>query len=223
VYSVILPVLNEAGSIGEVVRTLLEDEECFAIVADDGSVDGTKGEVEKLNSRRVLFLDRSTEGEHGLCISVLHALKFSKGEFVVVMDGDGQHPAAKVKELIAALKNGADFAIGVREDWEVMGLHRKIISLGATEIANASLLVRGKKTARDPMSGFFGVRMALAQVISKKGKFAGKGYKVLFEMLKYAPKDAQIVQVPFCMGERKKGESKIGWKHVFYFLQAALF
>jgi len=239
VYSVILPVLNEEGSIGSVARALLEDEECFVIVADDGSADGTREEIGKFGrlavffgageqadsdfSGRILFLDRSKEAEHGLCISVLHALEFAKGEFVVVMDADGQHPAAKVKELVGALKNGADFAIGTREDWQAMKLHRKIISLGATVIANASLLVRGKRPVRDPMSGFFGLRMALAQVVAQKGRFVGKGYKILFEMLKYAPGDAQIVQVPFCMGKREKGESKIGWRHIAYFLQAALF
>ncbi|VVB58945.1 UDP-N-acetylglucosamine--dolichyl-phosphate N-acetylglucosaminyltransferase [Candidatus Anstonella stagnisolia] len=222
-YSVILPVLNEAGSIRAIVRALLEDEECFAIVADDGSTDGTREEIEKLHSKRVLFLDRSKEEEHGLCISVLHALKFAKGEFVVVMDADGQHPVAKARELVEALKNGSDFAIGAREDWETMKLHRKVISLGATAIANASLFLRGKKTVKDPMSGFFGARAALAQVVAQKGKFVGKGYKVLFEMLKYAPRDAQISEVQFCMGKREDGKSKIRWRHIFYFLQAALF
>lgn len=217
-----MPVLNEAGSIREVVRTLLEDEGCAVIVADDGSSDGTKEEVEGIGSKRILFLDRSKEKEHGLCISVLHALEFAMGEFVVVMDADRQHPAQKAREVAAALKNGADFAIGTREDWNSMKLHRKIISLGATAIANASLFLRGRKVVRDPMSGLFGVRLALAQSIAQKGGFVGKGYKVLFEMLKRAPKDARIVEVQFRMGVREEGESKITWRHILYFLEAAV-
>lgn len=221
-YSVILPALNEQGSIGKVVRELLEDEQCFVIVADDGSTDGTKEEVGKFG-RRVFFLDRGNEKEHGLCISVLHALQFAKGDYVVVMDADGQHPPKKAREIARALEEGADFAVGARQDWESMKIHRKIISLGATAIAGASLRLRGRKTVRDPMSGFFGVRLPLALAIAKKGKFAGSGYKVLFEMLKYAPKEANVAQVFFEMGKREKGESKIGWKHVAYFLQAAIF
>src|SRR3989338_1724572 len=222
-YSVILPVLNEGASIGRVVRELLLDEECVVVVADDGSTDGTRREIGAFESNRVLLLERSKEAEHGLCISALHALEKANGKFVVVMDADGQHPAQKVRELVQALKNGADFAIGTREDWESMQMHRKIISLCATAIANASLLVRGKRMVRDPMSGFFAVRMPLAVVVAKKGRFVGRGYKVLFEMLKYAPKEIAVAQVSLRMGMRESGESKISIKHVFYFLQAALF
>lgn len=220
---VILPTLNEREGVKRIVPLLLKDEKCKVIIADDGSTDGT-AEAARSFEERVIFLDRSKEREHGLCASVLEAIGRVGSGFFVVMDADGQHPAEKACEIVAALENGADIVVCEREDWGAMPLHRQAISLGATMIANASLFVRGKRAVRDPMSGFFGMRGGVAAKILRRsrGRFVGKGYKVLFEMLKFAPNGMKIASVKFQMGQRGAGESKIGARHVLYLLESAL-
>ena len=49
--SVVIPAFNEAGSIGEVVRTALRDANVEVIVADGGSRDGTQEQARAAGAR----------------------------------------------------------------------------------------------------------------------------------------------------------------------------
>jgi dolichol-phosphate mannosyltransferase len=61
------------------------------------------------------------------------------------------------------------------------------------------------------MSGFFGGRSDVFQkVIAESGsKFERKGFKVLFDLLKFAPKDITVGETLFTFNARRGGESKL--------------
>ena len=221
--TVIIPTLNESQNITELLETIRRNyPEAKVIVADDGSTDGTKEKVSATGrkNRNIKLLDRSSEKLHGLTASVIDAVKTADSEFVAVIDGDLQHPPEKIKEITKKLEEGNDIAIGTREKVEgIWPLQRRIMSKTATTLAQLRL----RRMLRDPMSGFFGAKTAMFRKVlaEKEAKFEKKGYKVLFELLKYAP-NAKIAEVSYTFRERAGGKSKIGKKQVIAMARALI-
>lgn len=222
-FTVIIPTLNEAKNISELIGMIGNSYDGIKIVvADDGSSDGTKEIVMKLgkSNRNVKLLDRSRERIHGITASVIDAAKSAGTPYIIVIDGDLQHPPEKIGKIAERLREGNDIAIGTRQlvigSWP---LHRRLMSLIATNLARARLL----RNIKDPMSGFFGARNGLFMKAAAENeeRFVKEGYKVLFDLLKCAPK-AKIAEVPYNFGERKRGKSKIKARHVIYFLKSLL-
>jgi dolichol-phosphate mannosyltransferase len=114
--TVITPTLNEKNNIVRLVGALDRMyRNVSVIVADDGSRDGTREAVSALGKKngRVRLLDRSRKSVHGLTASVLDAALMARTRKIVVMDGDMQHPPAKVGDIAKAL-DSYDLVVGVR-------------------------------------------------------------------------------------------------------------
>lgn len=108
----LIPALNEADTIGEVVagiRPLVAE----VLVIDDGSTDGT-GERARYAGARVVRHD----ARQGKGAAVRHGLAdLLQGDFthLVLLDGDLQHVPAEAARLLAeASSTGADLVIGER-------------------------------------------------------------------------------------------------------------
>lgn len=219
--TVIVPTLNEGKNIGELIGLLLNYKGIRVIVADDGSSDKTKAIVDSFSRKNkgVVFLDRRNERVHGLTASVVDAVMAAKTGYVVVIDGDLQHPPEKIGEIVEKLRGGYGIVVGTRRrvisDWP---LQRRLMSMIATNLARLRLL----RYIKDPVSGFFGAETAtFKRIIEKKGKlFEGRGYKVLFDLLKYAPRGTKIGTVMYDFGLRKGGESKISSGHIRIFFRS---
>lgn len=107
--SVIIPALNEAPSIAAVVRALAAHAPWREILlVDDGSSDGTAKEAEAAGARVVRHPYAKGNGA-----AVKSGLRASSGEFVVIMDADGQHQAADALRLVAHLDE-YDLVVGAR-------------------------------------------------------------------------------------------------------------
>jgi undecaprenyl-phosphate 4-deoxy-4-formamido-L-arabinose transferase len=117
--SVVVTLFNEASSLDELYRRTVASLErlgrSFEIVfVDDGSVDGTFAELERLHGadgrvRAVRF--RRNFGQH----PAMHAgLVRARGEIVVTMDGDLQNAPEDIPKLVAAIDGGAEVASGRR-------------------------------------------------------------------------------------------------------------
>ena len=108
--SVIIPALNEAASIGQVVRSMPWDRIAECIVVDNGSRDGT-AEVARAAGAHVVS---SPRGYGNACLAgSLAALPTS--DILVYCDGDGSDVLAEMPLLVDPIVAGAqDFVIGSR-------------------------------------------------------------------------------------------------------------
>lgn len=99
--SVVIPARNEAlnlpGLLDEVAETLKASGIPFreVIVVDDGSTDGTPSIAARAGARVV----RHAEGL-GNGAAVKRGIREAKGQWIVLLDGDGQHPPADLLPML---------------------------------------------------------------------------------------------------------------------------
>ncbi|HUG34163.1 MAG TPA: glycosyltransferase family 2 protein [Anaerolineales bacterium] len=113
--SVIIPVFNEAEHIREIVKRVqavkLAGE---IIIVDDGSSDGTRDTLKKLNSKnkvRVIL----HEGNHGKGAAVVTGLKAAKGDILLIQDADLEYDPRDYPALLQPIREGvADVVYGSR-------------------------------------------------------------------------------------------------------------
>ena len=209
--SVVVPTYNEAQNVRPLYERLSKALARYSyevVFVDDDSPDGTADVVRQISSidPRVRLIVR--KGVRGLGTAIIDGIRASKGEYVVVIDADLQHPPEVIPAMISAAESsGADVVVASRymkgggvEGWSPI---RRLISWGATLIAK--LLVPESRRTSDPMSGFFLIRRSSVRIDDVNPR----GYKALLEVL-YRNPAAKVVDVPYVFGRRLAGESKLG-------------
>jgi glycosyltransferase involved in cell wall biosynthesis len=115
--SVVIPIFCEAdhlsGTLAAVRQALAQCDLRFELLlVDDGSSDTTwqivAGEAQAFPAVRALRLSRNFGKEAALCAGLEHA----RGDAVIVMDADGQHPPSLLPDLVRTWQtSGADIAM----------------------------------------------------------------------------------------------------------------
>ena len=118
--SIVIPLYNEGSHLSALVsdlKTALQQTGCAfeLILVDDGSPDDTweriKDEARTLPSLRAVRLSRNFGKELALCAG----LERARGDAVVVMDGDGQHPPSLLPVMVEKWQaSGADIVQAVK-------------------------------------------------------------------------------------------------------------
>jgi len=116
--SVVAPMHDEEDVVGAFhARTVaaLDGIEFELILVDDGSRDGTGERLRALaaDDERVKLIGLSRNFGHQAAISA--GLEHSRGDVVVMIDGDLQDPPELIPEMLAAWRRGADVVYAVRE------------------------------------------------------------------------------------------------------------
>lgn len=107
--SVVIPAFNEAVSIGPVVESLRAAARWREIVVvDDGSTDGT-GDAARAAGATVIRHPYNK----GNGAAVKSGIRGASGEFILIMDGDGQHAAGDAVRLVGYLGE-YDLIVGAR-------------------------------------------------------------------------------------------------------------
>ncbi len=107
--SVIIPVLNEAESIGSVLAAIPARSDMEILVVDGGSSDDT---VKIASAAGAVIVNEAQRGYGRACASGAAA---SRGEILVFMDGDGADDPARLPDLVAPLESGtADLVLASR-------------------------------------------------------------------------------------------------------------
>jgi glycosyltransferase involved in cell wall biosynthesis len=106
--SVVIPALNEAANLREVLPSLPQVHE--VILVDGGSVDGTVDVAAELLPEIVTV----TQVRRGKGNALAAGFSRVTGDVVVMFDADGSADATEIPRFVEALVEGADFAKGSR-------------------------------------------------------------------------------------------------------------
>ena len=119
--SVIIPTYNEALAIGEVVSTLVNAASWHEIiVVDDGSSDETGDRARKAGATVVRHPYNKGNGA-----SVKTGVRKATGDYILIMDGDGQHRPEDAARLVSRLGE-LDLVVGARSSSTQAGLARRL-------------------------------------------------------------------------------------------------
>ena len=212
--TVILPTYNEEANIGHMVDVLREMYPDFhVLVMDDNSKDDTQKLVLERAAKdpNVRLVVRDPE-DRGLSASIFEGIMKTETKYFVNMDADFQHPPEAVGRIYQQLTEGSELSIGVREDrTSLSSFGRWVGSWGAHYLAAFTLKLHNRQISSDIMSGLFGGDAALCQKVIEQDSenFQMKGFKALFDLMKYVPEDIKLTEVKFKFGERQGGESKL--------------
>lgn len=118
--SVVIPACNEAEAIGDVVRELASAAAWHEIiVVDDGSADGTGEAAARAGARVIKHPYNKGNGA-----AVKSAIRAASGEFILIIDGDGQHKPSDAVALVARLGE-YDLVVGARSSATQAGSTRR--------------------------------------------------------------------------------------------------
>lgn len=224
--TVLVPTFNEAPNVDELVSRLsgqlaaLDAEIMFV----DDSTDDTPDVIADAATRAVtrgttpVTLIHRTIAEGGLAGAVVSGLRAITSPWVVVMDGDLQHPPALVPALyLEGLHRHVDVVVASRylDGGGADGLDnrfRELVSTSTGWTAKA-LFPRRLRDCSDPMSGFFALRVDAVDVQG----LTQCGFKILLALLVHRP--LRVVEMPFVFGTRVAGVSKTSFREGLRFVQ----
>jgi len=211
---VVIPAYNEEASIGSVIDEVRENlPEAEIAVVNDGSLDATSS-MARSKGATVLELPYNLGIGGAVQTGCRYAVQEGY-EFVVRLDGDGQHSPGEIAKILRPLLEGeADIVIGSRflsqEGYKSTLVRRVGIKFFSLLIF---LICRGK--IKDPTSGFNGMnRKGIAFISSKYSS----DYPEVEALIVARRRGLRIKEVPVLMNKREQGKSSINYVEAFYYM-----
>lgn len=215
---IVIPTYNEAGNIERLLDGIAHElPEAHVLVVDDNSPDGTADLVERLatgeaspSGRRVEVMRREVKSGLGSAYRAGFARAIAMGASLCVqMDADLSHDPVYLPELVAAVVNGADAAIGSRyvpggdiSNWPRL---RRFLSRWGNRYAAMMLGL----AVNDATAGFRAYSVELLKRM-RYDSVRAEGYGFQVEMTHRAVRSgARIVEIPITFVDRVVGESKL--------------
>lgn len=214
---VIIPAYNEAESIQDVVAALSPYEYDFIII-NDGSSDTTSHLCE-LNAIPVINLPNNLG--IGGAVQAGHQFALEQGyDIDVQFDGDGQHEASCIKDLVSQIENGADLAIGSRFLLDGEGFQSTVLRrLGIKWLSGLIRIFTGK-TITDPTSGF---RACGSRAIELFAAEYPTDYPEPESVVEGIRQGFSVVETSTTMHPRAAGSSSITpLKSIYYMIKVSL-
>ena len=199
----VIPALNEADVIAEVVRSVPRTIVDQIIVVDNGSTDAT---AQAANEAGAMVVGEPTRGYGRACRAGMNAAVKAGANIVVFIDGDGSDCPESIDELIRPIQeNRFDFVIGSRTRGT-----RETGSLNTQQIFAARLagwLLRACYGVNfTDMSPFRAIRSELLQSLPMREETYG--WNLEMQML-VAQRRARILEIPVDHRRRRGGVSKV--------------
>src|SRR3990172_3766166 len=127
----VIPIFNEAGVVEQTYARICEiidplPHKFNIYYVDDGSTDGTPESLAALTRKdgRVIVLELSRNFGHQAALSA--GLDTSRGDFIISMDADGQHPPEMIPQMIELFEQGYDIVQAQRIEGEQMFSFKQI-------------------------------------------------------------------------------------------------
>ena len=119
--TILLPAYNEEESIGTTIREIRHLHPDFEIlVVDDGSIDNTRDEAVKAGANVMKHPHNIGNGA-----AIKTGLRYASGEWVLMMDADGQHKPSDIAKMLEH-KDDYDMVVGARSKGSSTSWHRDL-------------------------------------------------------------------------------------------------
>lgn len=130
--SVVIPIYNEAVNILEIcsrlVKTLESTRKSFEIIFVDDGTDRSIDMIRDLNSKEQRIKALKLSRNFGHQLSLLAGIDHAKGEVVITMDADLQHPPELIPEMLRYNEHGFDVVYTVRKRNEGESIAKRIVT-----------------------------------------------------------------------------------------------
>lgn len=196
--TLVIPALNEAGVIGDLVRRVPPGTVREVIVVDNGSVDATAAVAAAAGARVVR---ESRRGYGAACWAGVSAVS-ADVDVVAFLDGDGSQSPEELPAVLEPIAAGrADFVLGARR---FEGAHPRHATLGTRLVARFISWRHG--TALTDIAPFRAIRVDLLRRLDMRDRAFGWPVEMV---AKAAARGARIIEVPVSHAPRQAGRSKV--------------
>lgn len=134
-YSIVIPAFNEEDAVQELHSELVQvmdkiDGSYEIIFVNDGSLDNTLQILKKLSPIKIISFRKN----YGQTAAIDAGVKNAKGEYIIMLDADGQNPPFEIPKLVQKLHQGNyDVVSGWRKNRKDKPL-KKFTSRGANRL-----------------------------------------------------------------------------------------
>ena len=205
--TVVIPTLNEAEGVGEVIDALKRERFPEILVVDGRSTDAT---AQIASEKGVLVVYQHGKGKAG---AIRTALDLVRTPYMAVMDGDCTYAASDLhgllsyakgyEEVIGARVNGRDHIPRTNRlgNWVINKAFKLLFSTSVTDVLSGMYVVSTDALREeDPSSQSFDIEMEVASRLASSGR---------------------VTEVPIGYHERK-GKAKLGTRHGLRILSTLL-
>lgn len=132
--SIVVPVYNEMASLEVFHNSLVKTVENLGktdyeiIYCNDGSTDVTAELIAAFANANPRVKLLSLSRNFGKEIALSAGIAAARGEAIITIDGDGQHPVELIPEFISKWRKGAKVVVGVRDSNRGEGIVKKLTS-----------------------------------------------------------------------------------------------
>lgn len=211
--SVVVSVYNEERALEEFYRETTSVLESISweyelIFVNDGSTDSSLDLLNTLALKDARAKVISFSRNFGHEAAMIAGLDYSKGDGIICMDADLQHPPEYIPHILSRFEEGYDVINMVRTRNKTAGLMKNITSFGFYWVINHISDVHFEANASD----FFAVSRPVAQVLKSSYR-----EKVRFLRGYVQTVGFQKTTIEYEAGARVAGESKYSMKKLFAF------
>jgi len=217
--SIILPTYNERDSINALISEIYEILESLPhtfeiIVVDDNSPDGTFSEITRQWTGNPRVKPMLREHEKGLATAILHGIRHSEGEKVIVMDTDFNHPPNLIPLLVS-----------ITDYFEIASCSRYVIGGGmetsryrflGSKIFNKFIHYTLKIQTTDNLSGYYCFKREVLDGLPVGKIFFGYGDYFIRFLFVMQRQNHPIIEIPVVYKDRLGGLSKTNLKNEFF-------
>jgi polyisoprenyl-phosphate glycosyltransferase len=147
--TVVMPAHNEEDALPQVVSELVTAASACdleIVIVDDGSRDGTWRQIERLRRQYPGVRGLRFTRNFGHQAAILAGLTVARGDAVIIMDCDGQHPPALIAQFIERWREGYQVvqALRTRDDRRTLksltsrGFYRALHALSGVDVPDGS-------------------------------------------------------------------------------------
>ena len=199
---ILVPTLNEATTVGEVVRGFKSLGFENVLVIDGDSTDATREIAERAGAKVVV---QQGKGKGTALRQAFKLFELSEAEVIVIIDGDGTYSPSEVGKLLAPIIDGeADLVIGNR--FAYRGVFKLTHRIGNKFVNRLFGFGYGTKT-NDILSGY----RALTRDAVKKMRLERAGFEIEAEIaIEAVKRGVRIKEVPIKY-DKRGGQSKLNF------------